>query len=73
VGSPSKFLLNGPSKNEATLNLAPQDKKAAIRSDPGIMLKIMTERLAHRAYVACDFGPDIPNSSRFFGGPIEGE
>jgi len=53
--------------------LAPPDRKAEIRSDPGIMLKIMTERLPHRAYVASDFGPDIPNSSRFFGGPIDGE
>jgi Protein of unknown function (DUF3800) len=41
--------------------LAPQDQKAAMRRDPGIMLKIMTERLSHRAYVASDFGPDIPS------------
>jgi hypothetical protein len=53
--------------------LAPHDQKAAIKNDPGIMLKIMTERVPHRAYVGSDFGPDIPNSSRFFGGPIEGE
>jgi hypothetical protein len=37
------------------------------------MLKIMTERTPIRAYVGSDFGPDIPNSSRFFAGPLNGE
>lgn len=53
--------------------LAPEAQKLAIRNDPGIMLKIMTERTPHRAFVGADFGPDIPNSSRFFGGPLNGE
>jgi hypothetical protein len=53
--------------------LAPDHEKQRMRDEPGIMLKIMTERLPHRAFVGADFGPDIPNSSRFFGGPLDGE
>jgi hypothetical protein len=53
--------------------LAPQSAKEKVRDNPDIMLKIMTERTPIRAYVGSDFGPDIPNSSRFFGGPLNGE
>jgi hypothetical protein len=52
---------------------APQHDKARIQSAPRPMLNILTESLPHRAYVATDFGPDMPNSSRFFGGPLDGE
>jgi hypothetical protein len=53
--------------------LAPNSEKQTIRDNPGMMLKIMTERTPIRAYVGSDFGPDIPNSSRFFAGPLNGE
>jgi hypothetical protein len=53
--------------------LAPEREKQRKRNEPGIMLKIITENVPHRAFVGSDFGPDIPNSSRFFGGPLEGE
>jgi hypothetical protein len=52
---------------------APTEKRAETRRRPGTMLDIITEAAPHRAYVGTDFGPDIPNSSRFFGGPLDGE
>jgi hypothetical protein len=52
---------------------APAPDKPQMQREPGRMLNIITESVPHRAYVASDFGPDIPNSSRFFGGYLEGE
>ncbi len=60
-------------RHGADMYRAPQHKKAELQRTPGMMLNIITENLSHRAYVASDFGPDIPNSSRFFGGYLEGE
>ena len=55
------------------MHLAPDHEKETIRRNPGTMLNIITESVPHRGYVASDFGPDMPNSSRFFGGPLNGE
>ena len=60
-------------RHGVTIYRAPMEDKEEVRRTPGTMLNIITEIIPHRPYVATDFGPDIPNSSRFFGGPIEGE
>jgi hypothetical protein len=52
---------------------APMEDKQRVQRTPGRMLDIIAERIPHRPYVATDFGPDMPNSSRFFGGPLDGE
>jgi hypothetical protein len=59
-------------RHGVAIHRAPQHKKDEVRRTPGTMLNIITESVPHRAYVASDFGPDIPNSSRFFAGPLEG-
>jgi hypothetical protein len=60
-------------RHGVAMHLAPDHEKETIRRNPGTMLNIITESVPHRGYVASDFGPDMPNSSRFFGGPLNGE
>ncbi len=53
---------------------APASERVRMAESPPTMLKIITERVPHRAFVANDFGPEAPGS-RFFAGdpPSEGQ
>jgi Protein of unknown function (DUF3800) len=55
----------------AAIEAAPLEERNDIR--PAQMINIMTERIPHSTFVATDFGPNIPNASRFFAGPLDGE
>jgi hypothetical protein len=41
--------------------------------EPETMLKIITERGQFRGFIATDFGSNMPNVSRFFAGPLDGD
>ncbi len=60
-------------RHGAAIYKAPTRDKERVRQSPGTMLNIIAERMPYRPFVATDFGPDIPNSSRFFGGSVDGE
>lgn len=51
---------------DAMAKAAPREREKMLR-DPPTMMKIITERVQHRAFVATDFGPAAPGS-RFYAG-----